>query len=782
MLKKMIVTLLLLLSVPLGATAAVVNLPKTGQDLCYDPTPNVLTNTGIISCTGTGQDGETQLGVTWPPTRFTDNGDGTVKDNLTGLVWLKDTHCTAINPVAGSTWTAALTAANTLASGTCGLTDASVAGTWRLPNVNELESLVDLSQTGPPLAAGNPFINFNPGLPQYWSSTITTVFPQNAEGVDMFTSTLRGDVKTNLKFVWPVKGVATDVAKTGQTACWDVVGVPVACPAGADGALKSGVAWPVPRFVDNGDGTLTDKLTDLIWLKQADCFGNQPTQLAALTSANNLASGACALSDRSVKGNWRLPNRVEMRSLLNYDLPDGGAWLLSQGFLNPVGNPIGGWYWTSDSYPSLVDPLHPAARNIKWMVKTEGGTWTNDAVAVGFPTDPLLVLPVRGPLKIQPITFSAITKTFGDAPLDLSTVVTGGQSGNPVTFTTVSGPGTLGGVNNATLTMTGPGTIVVLASQAGNASFLPAPDTQVTINVTKALATVTLTPGSLAQTFDGTAKNVTATTTPAGKTVTFTYDGSATAPINAGSYAVVATINDVNFQGSATGTLIIAKATATVTLGSLTQTFTGTARNATATTVPAGKTVTFTYNGSATAPIQVGTYTVVGTISDPNYAGSATGTLTISNATASFLVTASAPGGNGSISCSSPVPSGGNSVCTATPNTGYHLFALTDNGTDKMTAVANNRYTITGVTASHVVTAAFARPDGIVNQASGKTIPDITDALAVLNIVNRGTPATDAEKSRCDVAPLGTDGRPLGDGTLDMYDVIGILRMSLGLL
>ena len=74
------------------------------------------------------------------------------------------------------------------------------------------------------------------------------------------------------------------------------------------------------------------------------------------------------------------------------------------------------------------------------------------------------------------------------------------------------------------------------------------------------------------------------------------------------------------------------KTAATVTLGNLTATYDGTAKAATATTVPANLTVTFTYNGNSTAPTTAGSYTVVGTVSDPDYAGSSTGTLTISQA------------------------------------------------------------------------------------------------------------------------------------------------------
>ena len=219
MFKEIILMVLVFLSIPLYATAATVNLPKTGQNLCYDPSLNVLVNTGVITCAGTGQDGETQIGaVPLTPPRFTDNHDGTVKDNLTGLFWLLNAHCAALNPAGGSIWTAALSAANGLASGACGLTDGSTAGQWRLPNIDEMMSLVDLSQAGPPLTPGNPFTNFDPVNPLYWSSTITAVFPANAESADMFTGTLRGDVKPAKNFIWPVKGTSTSIPPTGQTA------------------------------------------------------------------------------------------------------------------------------------------------------------------------------------------------------------------------------------------------------------------------------------------------------------------------------------------------------------------------------------------------------------------------------------------------------------------------------------------------------------------------------------------------------------------------------------
>jgi cyclophilin family peptidyl-prolyl cis-trans isomerase len=156
------------------------------------------------------------------------------------------------------------------------------------------------------------------------------------------------------------------------------------------------------------------------------------------------------------------------------------------------------------------------------------------------------------------------------------------------------------------------------------------------ITIQKAAATVAL--GSLAPTYTGSPLAATSTTNPANLSVSYTYDGLSTIPTNAGSYAVVASINESNYVGTANGTLVIAKATATVSLGSLAQTYNGSAKAATATTSPTGLTVNLTYDGSATAPTNVATYAVVGTINDTNYAGSAAGTLVIAKATATITL------------------------------------------------------------------------------------------------------------------------------------------------
>ena len=172
-----------------GVPAAV---PKTGQTACWDAGGNP------IACAGTGQDGEYQLGASASP-RFTDNADGTVKDNLTGLIWLKSADC--LGP---QTWANALTLSNTLAAGSCGLTDGSVAGAWRLPNIKELQSLIDFGQFFPALPVGHPFsvVHFS----NYWSSTTRQNGTIAAWYVYLDAGLANGDYKGAHYEVWPVRG------------------------------------------------------------------------------------------------------------------------------------------------------------------------------------------------------------------------------------------------------------------------------------------------------------------------------------------------------------------------------------------------------------------------------------------------------------------------------------------------------------------------------------------------------------------------------------------------
>ena len=157
-----------------------------------------------------------------------------------------------------------------------------------------------------------------------------------------------------------------------------------------------------------------------------------------------------------------------------------------------------------------------------------------------------------------------------------------------------------------------------------------------TLVVAQAPAAVAL--GDLAQTYDGTERTAAATTEPAGLAVAFTYNGSATPPVAAGIYEVVGSVADVNYAGAATGLLVVARAPATVALDGLTQVYDGAAKSATALTAPAGLAVVWTCNDDCTAPVEAGSYKVVAEIDDPNYAGSATGTLVVAKAAATVVL------------------------------------------------------------------------------------------------------------------------------------------------
>ncbi len=182
--------------------------------------PRVL-RTGQSAMFATGDDGDLQMGVSWPKPRFTDNGDGTVTDNLTGLIWLQDANCFG----GGRPWADALAESNALfdgcttcggTEGDCGLSDGSGAGDWRLPNRLELESLLDLAFRGPALSnaagtarwvEGNAFSAVQSAeLEFYWSSTTVASMTDAAWDVTLSSGFVGNDFKTNRAHVWPVRG------------------------------------------------------------------------------------------------------------------------------------------------------------------------------------------------------------------------------------------------------------------------------------------------------------------------------------------------------------------------------------------------------------------------------------------------------------------------------------------------------------------------------------------------------------------------------------------------
>ncbi|MCP4700634.1 MAG: DUF1566 domain-containing protein [Gammaproteobacteria bacterium] len=146
-----------------------------------------------------GDDGTWQKGAALPSPRFTDNDDGSITDNLTGLIWLKDANC-----FGQKDWVAALTDANDLASGSCGLTDGTSAGNWRLPNIKEIRSLLDFGQSDPALPSGHPFSSVQTAL--YWTSTTNAANTINAWNQGLGRGRGFSDSKASTNYVLPVRG------------------------------------------------------------------------------------------------------------------------------------------------------------------------------------------------------------------------------------------------------------------------------------------------------------------------------------------------------------------------------------------------------------------------------------------------------------------------------------------------------------------------------------------------------------------------------------------------
>ena len=186
------------------------------------------------------------------------------------------------------------------------------------------------------------------------------------------------------------------------------------------------------------------------------------------------------------------------------------------------------------------------------------------------------------------------------------------------------------------------GSYAVLASFAGDANH-DAASASATLMIAKAAATVTATGGAV--TYDGEAHAASGTVTGVGGaslgSPTFTYNGSAGVPVNAGSYAVLASFaGDANYSaGAADATLTIDKAAPAVSVTGGAFTYDGAAHPATGTVTGVGGapvgSLTFSYNGSGTAPVGAGAYDVVGSFAgNGNYASaSGTATITIGRAT-----------------------------------------------------------------------------------------------------------------------------------------------------
>jgi uncharacterized repeat protein (TIGR02543 family) len=447
------------ITVYIGAVGA---LPQTGQTSCYD------SSGVVISCDNTGQDGELLSGVAWPSPRFT-NADNTtpitgsvVLDQLTGLMWTQDGNApgpVACSPGTTKTWQGALDYVACLNTNNyLGHSD------WRLPNRNELKSLINNGQSSPATwLNAQGFTNAQAN--SYWSSTSYMFGAIYAWHVSMYEGGEDINFKTSSSYVWPVRagqcgafgtsGIC--LPKTGQTTVYST---------GDDGSLQTGVTWPQPRFslVSSGTGTaVADALTGLMWTQDGgtpsvgSCTGGAMTWQAALNyvtcfNTNNYLGYT----------DWRVPNVNELISIVNIGQWSTATWLNSLGFVNALAD----IYWSSTSYTGVAGAFAGGA----WYVNMDGG-YVNGYY--GKANNSYYVWPVRGGLagSLNQYTITATAGTGGSINPSSRLV----SHGTMTTFTvtpnagyTASVDGTCGGTLNGTTyttnTITGPCTVAATFS------------------------------------------------------------------------------------------------------------------------------------------------------------------------------------------------------------------------------------------------------------------------------------------------------------------------------
>ena len=177
------------------------------------------------------------------------------------------------------------------------------------------------------------------------------------------------------------------VPVTGQEKCFDLYGAEISCAGtGQDGDYQSGRSND-DRFVDNGDGTVTDLFTNLIWTKTVNCLDFVNWQ-QALDYANSLQDGMCGLSDGSMQGDWRLPNILELQSLIGRKTQQGSKYLnfpANHPFvIDPSSNY---WTWSSSNHPNTPVYAHAGVLfgGMSGLLKTRNdlaGSWAVRTAAV----------------------------------------------------------------------------------------------------------------------------------------------------------------------------------------------------------------------------------------------------------------------------------------------------------------------------------------------------------------------------------------------------------------
>lgn len=319
-------------------------LNDTGQAVCYD-------GRSVTDCPATGQPfygQDAQFG--FQSFDFNDNGDGTVRDNVTGLLWQKspDTNNDGTLDISDKlTFEQAVTHCE-------GLELAGRTG-WRLPGIKTLYSLIDFSGIDPSGYEGEdtsslvPFIDtdyfgFAYGDTGAGERVIDAQFASRTEYVST-TGPNGSDTLFGVNFAdGRIKGYGLRQGSNEKV-------FNVLCVHGEDGYGDN-------EFIDNRDGTVIDRSTGLMWA-QEDSGPDAPDgldwqeALAWVESKN--AAGYRGYSD------WRLPNAKELQSLLDYSRsPDttGSAAINPlfsvSGIVNEAGQDDYPAYWSGTTHVSMT--------------------------------------------------------------------------------------------------------------------------------------------------------------------------------------------------------------------------------------------------------------------------------------------------------------------------------------------------------------------------------------------------------------------------------------------
>lgn len=278
---------------PDTSTALPYRIVDTGQVRCYDDRTEIgCPEAGAVFF---GQDA--QYDGNQPSYR--DNGDGTVTDLITGLMWEAD-------PGAKKTYEQAVAGADSCRTG--GYDD------WRLPTIKELYSLILFSGTDPDprgrqMNGLTPFIDteYFEFLYGRASDGDRIIDSQYATATRYVSTTMHGNRSMfGVNFAdGRIKGYGIDRDPRGRTKTFYVLYV------------RGNSAYGKNDFVDNGDGTVTDWATGLTWMQvdsaalQAGRHGNGKLDWGeALQWAENL--------EYAGYDDWRLPSAKELHSIVDY--------------------------------------------------------------------------------------------------------------------------------------------------------------------------------------------------------------------------------------------------------------------------------------------------------------------------------------------------------------------------------------------------------------------------------------------------------------------------------